>query len=225
VSGGDANQVQLGERTYNLKPQRIGRISRRLEQVFSLFGDLNTGSTPDEVGSGLYEVLKVFIPDLAPEWELAGYGSADDFEAKQRHDRELAEAREAYAEALLERSTEEAIENGSAWDELTDAQRSDFQGPAFEDPYDPEADRSPTPPEIMNAVETIWQIHGGDRFTRLLGKFLTPETVKRQVQRFLLESNLQRSQRLRQQSGESALTSSTPTSPTSTPGEAPPLSV
>lgn len=207
--------ITLGERDYRLVPQRIGRISRKLEQVFELFSGAATGDVPNEIGSSLYEVLKVFIPDLAPAWEIAGYGSADAFEAKKRHDQEVEQLRDAYA-ATLEGDTPAGARK---WGQLDPDEQAGFTAPDFEDPYDPEADRSPTPPEIIEAIEKVWQIHGGDRFTRLLGKFLTPEMIRGQLNRFRLESNLQRSQRLRPQNGASASTTSTPTSPTSESSE------
>ena len=207
--------VRLGARDYRLVPQRIGRISRKLEQAFELFGS-GVSSTPDEVTGTFYEVLQVFIPDLAPRWEMAGYASEDAFMAKKRHDEEVERLREQHAVSVAG--------EGARWAELDAAQQVGFTPPSFVDPYDDAADRSPTPPEIADAVQAIFEIHGGDRFTGLLGKFLSPETVKRMIHRYLLESSLRRSQRLQLQSGESASASSTPTSPTSESSEESPLS-
>lgn len=75
-------KVQFGKEEYEVQPQRIGRIRRKLGSALSLATQAAGGETPDDVGSQLYEGLKVFVPDLAPEWQIAGYMSKEDFDRR-----------------------------------------------------------------------------------------------------------------------------------------------
>jgi hypothetical protein len=223
ATGGDPTTIQLGgpegnPDTYKLRPQRIGRISRKLEAVIQLLGQRG-GDSVSEVTGATYDGLKVFIPDLAPQWKLAGYPNAEAWEAKEAHAKRQAEARDAYARQLaLENGASQAEADGTGWADLDEAEQLRYEEPPeladFEDPYDPEADASPTPPEILDAIEGIFRIHGGDRLVRLVGKFVSPETIRAQIERFRVESNLKRSARLRQRAGGSAQTSSGTTDPT-----------
>jgi hypothetical protein len=84
ATGGDPTTIQLGgpegnPDTYKLRPQRIGRISRKLEAVIQLLGQRG-GDSVSEVTGATYDGLKVFIPDLAPQWKLAGYPNAEAWE-------------------------------------------------------------------------------------------------------------------------------------------------
>ncbi len=73
-------KVQFGAKQYDVQPQRIGRLRRKLGAVVELTGNAAMGETPDDLGGQLYEALKVFVPDLAPEWELLGYMNQQDFD-------------------------------------------------------------------------------------------------------------------------------------------------
>lgn len=78
--------VRLGDKTYEVVAQRKARLRRRLPQAFSL----DQASLDAEAGwSGLldlldknsYSLLKVFIPDIMPEWEFNGFSSEADWKA------------------------------------------------------------------------------------------------------------------------------------------------
>lgn len=43
---------------------------------------------------------------------------------------------------------------------------------------DPEADNSPTVPEVEDAIETIFTVNGGDRLARFFGRFVNEEVLK-----------------------------------------------
>lgn len=124
--------VELGDRTYHLVPQRIGRIKRKLGAIFSLFSEQASGGVGSmdvsDVGGSLYDVLNVFIPDLSPKWKLEGYKSEEAAEA---------------------------------------------------DEYDEAADASPTPPQIIDALEKIAEIHGIDRLRRVFFALVSPEAIRR----------------------------------------------
>lgn len=78
--------VKFGKRSYELAPQRIGRIRRKLPEALSLVSAAAGGEEVTEVGETLYEGIKVFVPDLAPRWELEGYMSESDFEHREDED-------------------------------------------------------------------------------------------------------------------------------------------
>lgn len=69
--------VELGEHTYEVIPQRIAYINDKLGSIGDL---LDLDFSGDEgfilaLGDNAYRLLKVFIPDLMPEWEWRGYAS------------------------------------------------------------------------------------------------------------------------------------------------------
>src|SRR4051794_10748633 len=70
--------VNLGEHSYHLAPQRIAYLDKKLGSLQELL-DLDlaggTGGLVQGLGGNAYRLLKVFIPDLMPEWEWQGYGS------------------------------------------------------------------------------------------------------------------------------------------------------
>lgn len=171
--------VKLGARDYRLVPQKMGRISRRLTAVFSLLDD---DLAPDTVTDRLYDGLEVFIPDLAPRWELAGYASEDDWRyVTERADVEAA-ARDEYAAKLPVAEGDDPLR----WDDLTDELRDGFRAPDFVDPYDEAHDKSPTPVELADAIETIFTVHGGQRLIRLLGNVIRPEAIRAMLTRAAL---------------------------------------
>ncbi len=142
-------EVTLGDRTYALQPQRIGRIGRKLSSIGRALESYDTDGAVEEITGPLYEAIQVFIPDLDPEWKLAGYPSES-----------------AYAAVLAHRR---------ALSELADGE----QPPPFSDPYEEAADHSPTLPEIMDAVVAIFETNGGQRLVRLLKSLGVAEMLTR----------------------------------------------
>lgn len=214
MSEGNPLDVQLGDRTYQLVPQRIGRINRRLSSVLGLARQAGSGQVPAEITGQLYEVLLVFIPDLDPRWKLAGYPSAEAYEQKAAHDRDVAKARQDFTDRVVE---ERGFAKTLGFDDLPADIQAEFEPPTFVDPYDEAADKSPTPPQIMDAIEAIFNVHGGDRMVRLLKNFVGPEMIRGQIRRLQAEATLRRSQNLQPENGASASTSSSTPEPTPLP--------
>jgi hypothetical protein len=212
-------EIALGDRTYQLAPQRIGRIGRKLSAVMDLFAGVGGGQMPTDAAP-LYDALKVFIPDIDPIWKLSGYASEEAFKARERFDDELRQARDLYAKQLRLPDTVEAglspeIDTTATWVDLTPEEQAEFEPPTFEDPYDEAADKSPTPPQIMDAIESIFALHGGQRLVRLLKNFVTPEMIRGQILRMQVEAASARSRSLRRENGASGQTPSTTPEPTS----------
>lgn len=183
MAGTAGIDVVLGARTYSLVPQKIGRIQRRLSAVVTVASvatdEDGAGSNVDAVTDRLYEALEVFIPDLAPQWELAGYGSAEDWAKVRDHGRRVAAAREEYARSLLsDGELEHDPADGVLWDRLDPDEQDRFKPPVLDDPYDEARDKSPTPPELVNALEQIFTIHGGQRLVRLLKGVIGTDTIR-----------------------------------------------
>ncbi len=81
------------------------------------------------------------------------------------------------------------------------------------------ADRSPTLPQIIEAIDTVYRVNGADRLVRL-GKSLVKEDVlKAIISKELIGWSSARSSSLPSPNGESTSTSSTPTPPTSDKSE------
>lgn len=171
----DPVPVKLGDRTYNLVPQKIGRIRRKFGAAFGLIEAGATGDAPAQVDDQLYEGLRVFIPDLAPKWELMGYADAE-----------------------------------------------------LNEPTDELADKSPTPNEIADAIEAIFNLHGGDRFVRLGKNFISPTVIRAWIDKELV-GRLSASEHLRnlraQRDGSETSMPSTTTDPTANGRQGSPLSV
>lgn len=85
-------QVTLGEHTYGIKPQRIGRLADRLGERFNTLVDAELGgegaSQLAVLGQGAHDILRVFIPNLMPVHEFLGYGSPQALEAGGERDPE-----------------------------------------------------------------------------------------------------------------------------------------
>ncbi len=84
-------QVQIGDYTYTVVPQRIGRLKKRLGRAVGDLESLGGDSLADFVTSGLeraHGVLKVFIPDLMPLHEFCGYRSAEAMENDEEEEGE-----------------------------------------------------------------------------------------------------------------------------------------
>jgi hypothetical protein len=84
--------------------------------------------------------------------------------------------------------------------------------------YDPEADRSPTLPEIREAFAVASRVNGFDILTHL-GKVLDPSLLRGVVNAQVAEAISQTSPTSPSANGTSGLTSSGTTPPTSTPSE------
>jgi hypothetical protein len=228
------NQVRLGGadpgRVYDLVPQRIGRIGRKLPQVLEMFAAA-TGQAPApvDVSTRMYEALKVFIPDLAPFWELAGYPSEAAFKKREEWEALVAEERKKQITKWWGKLDDEAKVRIGGEAKKKPAADADFlpleafvgfEPPKFEDPRDEAdaVDKSPRPNEVMDAIEVIFAIHGGTRLVRLLKNFMSPEAIRgmieRTIKRMQIESALRRSQSLLAANGASAPTLSTTPSPT-----------
>lgn len=79
----DPTKVRLGSREYTIVAQGIGRIRRKLTQILRLVDQGGEdGLEVSELSGELYEAVKVFVPDLAPEWELLGYAGPEAFERR-----------------------------------------------------------------------------------------------------------------------------------------------
>jgi hypothetical protein len=76
---GNAAEVELGDVTYMIVPQRIGYLRSRLGVVLAGLIDMElTGDNiADILGEKVYGVLSVFIPDLMPEWEFQGFATKE----------------------------------------------------------------------------------------------------------------------------------------------------
>lgn len=205
MSEGNPIEVELGDRTYQLVPQRIGRINRKLSAVTSLARQAQSGQAPPEISGQLYEALKVFIPDLDPQWKLAGYPSEDAYRAKREHDADTAKARQDFTDRMVE---ERGFAKTLAFTELPLDLQGQFEPPPFEDPYDEAADKSPTTVQLMDAISGIFRANGGDRLVRLLKNFVGPEMIRAQIRRWQAEASLRRSENLQRANGVSAPTSS-----------------
>lgn len=72
--------VNLGGHEYRVVEQRLGRIERKLRVIFEVFGSGDIEGAAGVDTATLHEALRVFIPDLMPEWEFRGYPSEAAFE-------------------------------------------------------------------------------------------------------------------------------------------------
>lgn len=178
--------VELGQdeggnatHTYQVVPQRQARVLRKLfdkggvfsdpaELTDALQSDVSFDGLYETVGGKLYEVLRVFIPDLMPRWEFDGYAS---------------------------------------------------EAAAAEGRYDEQADRSPTHPQVIEALRVSIEINGA-RWIRKLGKVLNPDLLRAQLNAELASRvSASRNQdgssaSLPPQNGESTPTSSGMSAPT-----------
>lgn len=138
MSGGEPQGVAviLGERTYHIVPQPIGRIRRKLVRIMALAeGEVEVGAGLDE---DLYSVVKTFIPDLAPLYELMGYASKDAYSRGEEPDDES---------------------------------------------YDK---RSPTVPQLIEAVDTIYKVNGADRLVRLGKGLVGPDVIRHRLRKAVM---------------------------------------
>lgn len=224
------NQVRLGGAdpgtVYTLVPQRIARIGRKLPQVLEMFAVASGAAPmPTDVGPRLYQALQVFIPDLAPFWEVAGYPNEAAHQKRKEWEAAVEDAKRKWVTKWWRGAKDEEKEiwggEKPTFDRLPLPLVAGFERPKFDDPRDdPEAvDKSPRPNEVMDAIEVIFRLHGGQRLVRLLKNFMAPEairgTIERAIKRMQIESALRRSQSLPRDNGASAPTTSTTPDPTS----------
>lgn len=201
----DDLKVHLGTRDYSLVPQRIGRLRRKFSAIGAVMQEVAEGDAAkvaEGASTQVYDALRVFIPDLVPEWKFWGYDSEATFKAKGEHDAKLAAEREAFAEKLGD---------GKPWAELVPEQREGFKPKTkpFVEPDDDNADESPTPPEIADALEQILTVHGGDRLVRLLKNVLGPDLIRAMLRESVAAWASARSPSSPATNGDSPSTSST----------------
>lgn len=79
-------KIQLGNHQYTVVPQRHAYLQHKLGSTLMELGSI----APDEGASMLsgmtaqvYTVLKVFIPELMPEYEFQGYSTKAAYEAQE----------------------------------------------------------------------------------------------------------------------------------------------
>lgn len=174
--GDPAAEITLGVHTYLLVEQPHARV---LRQVPKALGTLELGADTTieglvrALGDRVYRVLQVFIPELMGEWEFDGYPSPSAWEAVRAHVREVADLRTAH-----ERLVSEALEQGN--------EPPEFVEPPFEDPYDPEADRSPTFPQLVTAVKRAGEVNSFD-IVRHLVSFLGADFLRQEMQQALMD--------------------------------------
>jgi hypothetical protein len=79
----DVREVTLGERSYAMLPQPIGYLRSQfgvaLGNVENI--DIDASNILNLLVERGYGLLKVFIPDLMPEWEFNGYATRESWEA------------------------------------------------------------------------------------------------------------------------------------------------
>lgn len=77
-------EVKIGDETYTVVPQRLGRLKKHLGREFSTLADIEIdGGLGGFVNASLeraHRILKVMIPDLMPAWEFCGYRSQEAME-------------------------------------------------------------------------------------------------------------------------------------------------
>lgn len=212
-------QITLGDRTYQLEEQRIGRIGRKLGAVVDLFALATSGEAPPEIGPRLRDALQVFIPDIDPLWKLAGYPSAEAYEyVTVGYAEQARTAAQDFAAEHLERPDE--LPPDADWqprfEDLPPDVAATFEPPEWTDPYDEAADKSPRPSQLIDAVEKIFAVHGGDRVIRLLKNFVSPEMIRAQIKRMQITAALKEARSLRSSSELPGNGASGPTS-SSTP--------
>lgn len=88
----DGVNITLGDGKYAVVPQRIGYLRSKLGVAFGGLADmdLRADNILDVLGTRAHAVLQVFIPDLMPEWEFAGYPTKEAMEAgdyKEEYDK------------------------------------------------------------------------------------------------------------------------------------------
>ena len=84
-------EITLAAREYRVVPQGIGRIRRKLGALIGIGGGEIGLSTSGEIDEQAYDLLKTFVPDVAPLYSLLGYGSEEEWKAGGDPDGAIAE--------------------------------------------------------------------------------------------------------------------------------------
>lgn len=86
---GSVADVRLGDHNYTVIPQRIGYLRSNLGAVMAgvVDADLATSNVVKFLGDKVYVTLKVFIPDIMPEYEFHGYATNEAM-AEDKYDEE-----------------------------------------------------------------------------------------------------------------------------------------
>lgn len=92
----------LGQREYRIVPQPIGRIRRKLVRVVALAEGVGGTGLDGGLDEDLYSLLKTFVPDLAPLYELMGYASEEDYKAGREPEDDSYDARSPTVPQLIE---------------------------------------------------------------------------------------------------------------------------
>lgn len=158
----DQETIQLGDQSYHVVPQRIGYLRRRFAEFIRSAGKLDADASDviGVLGDQAHSALRIFIPNLMPEHEFLGYGSAEALEASRR-------ARAEHAEHVARLRADH-----QAAHPLDDRESPVFEEPVLEDDdpgYDVELDRSPTPPEIIHAFNVCMRVSRFDLLKHLRG--------------------------------------------------------
>lgn len=90
---GAGTPIALGDQTYSVIPQRIGRLRSQLMPMFRnmdsflpSFEGASIDSILDQGMERVHSVLIVFIPDLMPMHEFCGFSTVDAYEAGDYHE-------------------------------------------------------------------------------------------------------------------------------------------
>ena len=82
----DSEHVELGAHIYEVVPQPLPYLKRRLGTALQALGDADAGNMAELLTDRAYEVLEIFLPDIMPRHEWEGFATeeamaADDFDA------------------------------------------------------------------------------------------------------------------------------------------------
>lgn len=73
--------IQLGDHSYSVVPQRLGRLQHELGQAFTTLGQdtdaVAAASARNDLTGSAWRLLRVFIPGLMPEHEFVGFASEE----------------------------------------------------------------------------------------------------------------------------------------------------
>lgn len=85
----EVREVTLGERDYVMLPQPLGYLRSQLGLALGNLEniDIEANSVVGLLTERGYAILKVFIPELMPEWEFNGYPTKEAWQSNQ-YDRE-----------------------------------------------------------------------------------------------------------------------------------------
>lgn len=169
-------ELPLGDRTYVLVPQRIGYLQKHVGRALSGLteNDLNEGGDIlGMLGTQAYSLLKVFIPDLMPEYEFQGY-SKQAWARKQ----EIAQEAAKLSEEVQKPQQPEQIETLLDQLRALEVEAGDL--------YDEQDDKSPTGDQIVNAFQQAMHINRFDLFKHL-GKLVGTKFLQVSIQKVIAD--------------------------------------